>query len=107
VSALSALLAAPKTAAARSGAKAAISASGVSAASVFVALSAACAIGNAAKTPLALEALYDEEVLTEADVLKWHSSPDGDAALKARAQPFVAWLQEADDDDDEEEEEEE
>ena len=105
VSAISALLAAPKSAAVRTSTKSAISSAGSKAFDIFAAFSAACSIADAPKAPLALEALYDEEVLSEEAVLAWHSAPGGDVGLKTRCKPFITWLMEAGDDDDEEESE--
>ena len=73
------------------------------AADIFAALSVACALGNAPKAPLALEALYDEELVGEEAVLAWHAAPTGDVGLKTRCKPFITWLQEAGDDDEEDE----
>ena len=57
--------------------------------------------------PLLLQALYDADVIEEAAVLAWAASPGGAADVRAKAKPFVDWLQTADEDEEEEEEEEE
>jgi soluble lytic murein transglycosylase-like protein len=52
--------------------------------------------------PIALEGLYDADVLSEEGVLAWHSGVEGSAEVKARAKPFVEWLKEADEEEEEE-----
>ena len=49
--------------------------------------------------PVALEGLYDEDVLEEAFLLAWASGVEGDAQVKAKAKPFIDWLQTADDEE--------
>lgn len=55
------------------------------------------------RTPIILQTLYDSDVVSEEDILKWHSSPPEtslvtrETAIKVRAaaKDFVDWLQEA------------
>ena len=72
-----------------------------------------------AKFALVLKALYDDDVVEEEDILKWHDAgvdgvdPDvhkppavdaqASAAFLAAAEPFVTWLREAESDTEEEE----
>ena len=56
--------------------------------------------------PLLLQALYDADVLDEASVLAWAAAPGGSPDVRAKAKPFVEWLQNAEEDEDEDEDEE-
>ena len=72
-----------------------------------------------AKFALVLKALYDDDVVEEEDILKWHDAgvdgvdPDvhkppavdaqASAAFLAASEPFVTWLREAESDTEEEE----
>jgi len=58
--------------------------------------------------PHVLKYLYDEDVLEEEAVVKWHSAKSkGDAAkVKESAKVFVEWLKTAEEDDDDEDEDE-
>jgi hypothetical protein len=56
--------------------------------------------------PLLLQALYDADVLDEASVLAWAAAPGGSPDVRAKAKPFVEWLQNAEEDDDDEGEDE-
>ena len=60
------------------------------------------------------ECLYDEEIVTEEDMLKWDELPSDKAviveqeeaeSIRAKAAPIITWLRENDDDESEEEEE--
>lgn len=71
--------------------------------------------GLLSRTPLILQSLYEADVLDEQTILDWAASPpeaswfvkkEAAAAVRAKAQPFVKWLEEAGDDDEEEEEDE-
>jgi len=61
------------------------------------------------RTPLILQKLYDADILEEDAILKWADAPPEssivtrDVAIEVRkaANPFVAWLKEADEEDDE------
>lgn len=63
------------------------------------------------KVPLIFQALYEEDVLTEEVLLQWHASPpesswlsnkDVATKVRARAVPFINWLEEAEEESDEE-----
>ena len=70
------------------------------------------------KTKEVFEALYDDDVVEEEDILKWHDAgvdgvdPDvhkppavdaqASAAFLAASEPFVTWLREAESDTEEE-----
>lgn len=70
--------------------------------------------------PVLLKHLFDEDVVEEEAFMKWYAgltrneysvdhsliSLDTLEVLKANAQPFIKWLQEADEDDEDEDEEE-
>ena len=67
------------------------------------------------KVYVIFECLYDEEIVTEEDMLKWDELPSDKAviveqeeaeSIRAKAAPFITWLRENDDDDESEEEEE-
>jgi translation initiation factor 5 len=108
--ALEALLAAPKDGARAAAVGAAAKAAGAKQADIFAALGAAALSGGEAlpllkAVPVALNALYDADVVTEGACTAWHSGSVGDARVKAKAKPFIDWLAEADDEDEEEEEE--
>nr|CAD7569596.1 unnamed protein product [Timema californicum] len=51
-----------------------------------------------------LHLLYEQEILGEEAILKWHSSPDLDdpaaTPLRTTVEPFIKWLQEADEESD-------
>ena len=51
--------------------------------------------------------MYDADILEEQTIVQWSASPcEGDVAIvRAKAEPFVKWLQEAEDDDDDDDEE--
>lgn len=62
------------------------------------------------RTALILQALYEANVLEEDAIMAWYSSPpesawlvnkDVAAAVRAKAAPFIDWLQEAEEEDDE------
>eukprot|EP00026_Physarum_polycephalum_P008397 Phypoly_transcript_08480.p1 GENE.Phypoly_transcript_08480~~Phypoly_transcript_08480.p1 ORF type:complete len:399 (-),score=115.21 Phypoly_transcript_08480:138-1334(-) len=57
--------------------------------------------------PHVLKYLYDEDVLEEEAIMKWHSAKSkGDAAkVKEAAKVFVAWLETAEEEDEDDEEE--
>ena len=100
---MAALLAAPRDAAARAAAKKACA--GARQVDLFVALEHAALLGGAASlkaVPIALEGLYDGDVVSEEGVLAWHAGVEGSAEVKSRAAPFVVWLQEADEEEEEE-----
>ena len=91
-----------------SGAQAdAAKAAGAKQADIFAALGAAALSGGEAlpllkAVPVALNALYDADVVTEGACTAWHAGSVGDARVKAKAAPFITWLAEADDDEEEE-----
>mmetsp|Transcript_8874 Transcript_8874/g.15368 ORF Transcript_8874/g.15368 Transcript_8874/m.15368 type:complete len:467 (-) Transcript_8874:612-2012(-) len=68
---------------------------------------------RAKEAPLALKALYDEDLVEEDIILAWAAKKDAAAILgltaeatsgvRRAAAPFVEWLQEADEDDDDDE----
>lgn len=78
---------------------------------------AATAPERAREAPLALKALYDEDLAEEGVILAWAGKadackilglePEATKAVRKAAQPFVDWLQEEEDSDEEEEEDEE
>lgn len=60
------------------------------------------------RTALILQALYEANVLEEEAIVAWYSSPpesawlvnkDVAAAVRAKAAPFISWLQEAEEED--------
>jgi translation initiation factor 5 len=67
-----------------------------------------------ARTPLILQALYDNDVLDEDVILAWAASPPESSWLvnkevavfvRAKAQPFIEWLKNAESDDEDSDEE--
>jgi len=63
------------------------------------------------KTPMILEAIYDNEIATEEQILAWHNTESDKSLLllrdeaeqiRLKAMPFIKWLQETDDDDSDE-----
>jgi len=67
------------------------------------------------KVYMIFECLYDEEIVTEEDMIKWDELPCDKAviveqeeaeSIRAKAAPFITWLKENDDDEDEDSEEE-
>ena len=50
-----------------------------------------------------IQKLYDEDVLSDDAIFKWFESST--STVKAKAKPFVEWLEEEDDDDDDDEDE--
>ena len=53
--------------------------------------------------PLALEALYDADVLSEDTILAWYNGPEGNADVKAKSKTFIEWLLSADEEEEEDE----
>ena len=51
-----------------------------------------------------IQKLYDEDVLSDDAIFKWFESST--STVKAKAKPFVEWLEEEDDDDDDDDEDE-
>jgi hypothetical protein len=75
-----------------------------------VALEAAALTGGDAlpllkAVPVALNSLYDADVVTEGACQQWFAGGSGDARVKAKAKPFIEWLAEADEEEEEEGEE--
>ena len=52
--------------------------------------------------PVALEALYDEDVFSEEFLLAWAAGVEGEKEVKAKAAPFLEWLQNADEEEEDE-----
>jgi len=61
-----------------------------------------------ARTPLIVQCLYEEEVLDEETIISWYEAPpesswlvnkDVAVAVRAKATPFITWLQEAESED--------
>jgi eIF4-gamma/eIF5/eIF2-epsilon/Domain found in IF2B/IF5 len=101
LSAVSALLAQPKDVA-----EAKRLGKGLAASAVLLAFQDAVNAASAAaakNAPLALEALYDADVITEEAILQWYDGVEGNAGVKAKAKVFCEWLKNADEDEEEDE----
>eukprot|EP00455_Lapot_gusevi_P028944 TRINITY_DN309_c0_g1_i1.p1 TRINITY_DN309_c0_g1~~TRINITY_DN309_c0_g1_i1.p1 ORF type:complete len:438 (-),score=131.86 TRINITY_DN309_c0_g1_i1:108-1421(-) len=65
------------------------------------------------RIPLILQALYDNDIMSEETLVSWYDSPpeisavrrDVAVLLRQKAEPFIKWLQTADSDEDDDDEE--